>query len=51
PWVHIIHGKGSGALRQAVRGALSDHPMISSYRAGDPSEGGEGVTVAKLVAR
>lgn len=51
PWVHIIHGKGSGALRQAVRGALSNHPMVSSYRAGDPGEGGEGVTVAKLVAR
>ncbi|GIK42046.1 MAG: endonuclease MutS2 [Chloroflexota bacterium] len=48
PWVRIIHGKGSGALRQAVRQELSGHPMISSYRPGDESEGGEGVTVAKL---
>lgn len=48
PWVRIIHGKGSGALRQAVRQELSSHPMVSSYRPGDESEGGEGVTVAKL---
>lgn len=48
PWVRIIHGKGSGALRQAVRQELSSHPMVSSYRPGDESEGGEGVTVVKL---
>lgn len=48
PWVRIIHGKGSGALRQVVRQELSGHPMVSSYRPGDESEGGEGVTVAKL---
>lgn len=48
PWVRIIHGKGSGALRQVVRQELSSHPMVSSYRAGDETEGGEGVTVAKL---
>ncbi len=49
PWVRIIHGKGSGILRQAVREELRDHPLISSYRPGDEGEGGEGVTVAKLV--
>lgn len=48
PWVRIIHGKGSGTLRQVVRQALSDHPLIATYRAGDPGEGGDGVTVAKL---
>jgi DNA mismatch repair protein MutS2 len=48
PWVRIIHGKGSGVLRQVVRQALNGHPLISSYRAGDEGEGGEGVTVAKL---
>jgi DNA mismatch repair protein MutS2 len=48
PWVRIIHGKGSGALRQAVRQDLNGHPMVSSYRPGDESEGGEGVTVVKL---
>ena len=48
PWVRLIHGKGSGVLRQAVRQALQGHPLISAYRAGDETEGGEGVTVAKL---
>jgi len=48
PWVRLIHGKGSGVLRQAVRQALQGHPLISSYRPGHESEGGEGVTVAKL---
>jgi DNA mismatch repair protein MutS2 len=48
PWVRIIHGKGSGVLRQVVRQTLSDHPQVTSYRPGEAGEGGEGVTVAKL---
>ncbi len=48
PWVRIIHRRGSGTLRQIVRRELNNHPMISSYRPGDASEGGDGVTVAKL---
>jgi DNA mismatch repair protein MutS2 len=48
PWVRIIHGKGSGVLRQTVRQELSGHPQVASFRAGDEGEGGEGVTVAKL---
>jgi len=48
PWVRIIHGKGSGVLRQAVRQELSSHAQVSSYRPGEAGEGGEGVTVAKL---
>ncbi len=51
PWVRIIHGKGSGALRRVVRQELSGHALISSYRPGDQGEGGEGVTVAKLAIR
>ena len=49
PWVRIIHGKGTGALRRAVRDFLADHPLVSTYEAGGDREGGEGVTVAKLV--
>jgi DNA mismatch repair protein MutS2 len=48
PWVRIIHGKGSGVLRQAVRQSLNSHAQVSSYRPGQSGEGGEGVTVAKL---
>jgi DNA mismatch repair protein MutS2 len=49
PWVRIIHGKGTGTLRRAVREFLADHPLVSSYESGASNEGGEGVTVAKLV--
>ncbi len=51
PFVRLIHGKGTGALRQAVRDQLRGHPLVSEYRAGENSEGGEGVTVAKMVQR
>jgi DNA mismatch repair protein MutS2 len=48
PFVRIIHGKGTGKLRQSVREALSHHPHVKSFEAGGDKEGGEGVTVAKL---
>jgi DNA mismatch repair protein MutS2 len=48
PWVRIIHGKGTGRLRQAVREALHDHPHVASFEEGGEKEGGSGVTVAKL---
>jgi len=48
PWVRVIHGKGTGALRAAVRDALRVHPLITSYEVGKEGEGGEGVTVARL---
>jgi DNA mismatch repair protein MutS2 len=48
PFVRIIHGKGTGKLRQAVREALGTHPHIRSYEPGGASEGGDGVTIAKL---
>jgi DNA mismatch repair protein MutS2 len=48
PWVRIIHGKGTGKLRQAVRDELRRSPLVKSHESGDEREGGEGVTVAKL---
>jgi DNA mismatch repair protein MutS2 len=51
PFVRLIHGKGTGALRQAVRDELRGHPLVSEFRPGDSAEGGEGVTVARLVQR
>ncbi len=50
PWVRIIHGKGTGKLRQAVRDMLRGHAYVSSYEEGGDKEGGAGVTVAKLKA-
>ncbi len=51
PSVRIIHGRGTGALRRAVREQLEGHPLVASYRPGDQHEGGDGATVAKLVSR
>ncbi len=48
PWVRIIHGKGTGKLRLAVREALNQNPHVKSFESGGEKEGGEGVTVAKL---
>jgi DNA mismatch repair protein MutS2 len=48
PHVRLVHGKGTGALRKAVRTLLSSHPLVESFRDGEPSEGGAGATVAAL---
>jgi DNA mismatch repair protein MutS2 len=48
PFVRIIHGKGTGKLRQEVRSALRNYPQVESFEQGGEKEGGEGVTVAKL---
>jgi DNA mismatch repair protein MutS2 len=50
PFVRIIHGKGTGALRQIVREHLRHHPLVASATGGG-ADGGEGVTVAHLVNR
>jgi DNA mismatch repair protein MutS2 len=49
PFVRIIHGKGTGALRQALRDRLHGHPLVKQYETGGPKEGGDGVTVVKIV--
>ncbi|MGD2144234.1 MAG: endonuclease MutS2, partial [Anaerolineae bacterium] len=51
PQVQIIHGKGTGTLRRAVRDFLTGHPLVSEHRAADPREGGNGVTLADVVQR
>jgi DNA mismatch repair protein MutS2 len=45
PNVNLIHGKGTGALRDALRQYLAQHPFVGSYRTGGYYEGGTGVTV------
>lgn len=46
--VRIVHGKGTGALRNAVRQVLSRDRRVQSYRAGAYGEGDAGVTIASL---
>ncbi len=49
PFVRIIHGKGTGRLRQAVRETLSANKQVRAWEEGKDGEGGPGVTVAHLV--
>jgi DNA mismatch repair protein MutS2 len=46
--VRIIHGFGTGRLRQAIRDHLRKHPAVKSWRRGDENEGGDGATIAVL---
>ncbi len=46
--VRVIHGKGTGALRQAIRAELARHALVTSYRSGEAEEGGDGVTIVTL---
>jgi DNA mismatch repair protein MutS2 len=47
-FVRIVHGKGTGKLREAVRNALKSSPYVASYEEPKDNEGGAGVTVAKM---
>ena len=44
----IIHGKGTGALRKAISEYLKTNKRISSFRLGENSEGGNGVTIITI---
>lgn len=44
----IIHGFGTGTVRQIVRETLSSHPLVRSARPGELGEGGDGVTIVVL---
>jgi DNA mismatch repair protein MutS2 len=44
----IVHGHGSGALRDALRSMLSGHPLVQSWRPGERGEGGDGATIVEL---
>jgi DNA mismatch repair protein MutS2 len=46
--VMIIHGMGTGALRDAVRTEAAGHPLVRSLRPGERGEGGDGATIVEL---
>ncbi|MEK4230247.1 endonuclease MutS2 [Solibacillus sp. FSL H8-0538] len=48
PRVSIIHGKGTGALRQGIQSYLKGNKRVKSYRYGEAAEGGFGVTVVEF---
>jgi DNA mismatch repair protein MutS2 len=48
--VRIVHGKGTGAVRAAVREQLSNHALVSRFQPADAREGGEGATEVNLAS-
>jgi len=46
--VRVVHGHGSGRMRDAVRAHLRQHPAVLEQRPGAPNEGGNGATVVVL---
>ena len=49
--VRVVHGKGTGTLRQMVHQQLAKHPLVKSYRPGVYGEGGSGVTIVELAPK
>jgi len=48
PYVKLVHGVGTGALRRALHEYLRNHPAVKEYHLGLPEEGGGGVTIVKF---
>jgi DNA mismatch repair protein MutS2 len=46
--VRIIHGIGTGTVRQIVREVLASHPLVTSFQPGEQGEGGDGVTIVSM---
>jgi len=46
--LRIVHGKGTGALRTAIRAALAEHPLVRAHEPAAQSEGGDGATIVRL---
>ncbi len=48
PQVRIVHGMGTGALRNAIVDLLKSHPHVTSFEFAPQNQGGRGVTIATL---
>jgi DNA mismatch repair protein MutS2 len=49
PWVRLVHGHGSGALKRMVREILEKSPYETKFRPGMSNEGGDGCTIVEFV--
>ncbi|MDE2892217.1 MAG: endonuclease MutS2 [Chloroflexota bacterium] len=47
--LEVVHGKGTGALRRAVRELLRTHPLVTKFESAEPKRGGDGVTIVTLI--
>jgi DNA mismatch repair protein MutS2 len=48
PRLRVVHGKGTGKMKNAVRAMLTKHPLVKGFDFAAPNEGGEGVTVVEM---
>ena len=48
PWVRIIHGFGTGAVRSIVRDMAGRHPLAKNFKSAEQNEGGDGATIIDL---
>ncbi len=48
PFLRVIHGKGTGALRKALRDFFRSHPAVKEIETAPLEQGGEGVTIIRL---
>jgi DNA mismatch repair protein MutS2 len=48
PRLRVVHGKGTGKMRNAVRQMLAKHPLVKGFEFAEPRDGGEGVTVVEM---
>ena len=46
--IHIIHGKGTGVLREGMKSYLRSHKHVRTSRLGVYGEGGDGVTIVEI---
>ncbi len=46
--VRIVHGRGIGAQREAVRRRLAAHPLVAAFQDAPPERGGWGATLVQL---
>ena len=50
PYLRVIHGKGTGALRQLVHDLLSADTRVARFGFAPPNQGGHGVTIVEFTA-
>jgi len=48
--VRVVHGRGIGVQREAIRALLARHPLVESFRDAPPERGGWGATIVRLKA-
>ena len=46
--LRVVHGRGTGRLREALRAFFADHPLVARVGSADEKEGGDAATIVEL---